>query len=101
MCISKFFVLLGFNSSFGKKCLGCRCDGRLGKRDFTNLCQEGKNVFLGIILYVYTRSQILGIFSQTPKTILNLMSYGKGYNVLHSKIDFFFFFFAFLLLLIM
>lgn len=66
--------------------------GRLGKRDFTNLCKKGKNV-LEITLYVYIKRQILGtIFSQAHKTVLNLMSYGKGYNVLLRRTDLFFFF---------
>ena len=44
MCISKFFVLLGLNSSFGKRVLSCQCDQQISKKRVYKLMQyqEGK-----------------------------------------------------------
>lgn len=70
MCISKFFFLLGLNS-FGKKCLGCRSNGILGKREFTNPWSINKSpnyVLWNRITCIYCKADIRdSIFSLFPK----------------------------------
>lgn len=77
MFISKFFVLLGLNSSLGKKCFGCKCNWEIGKGGIYK-CMQRKVKQTGKQGYACAlRARYQGLCLSTPKTI-NSLSRRKG-----------------------
>lgn len=83
--ISKFFVLLGLNSSLGKKCFGCKCNWEIGKGGIYK-CMQLKVKQTGKQGYACAlRARYQGLCLSTPKTI-NSMSRRKGENVFYREV---------------